>query len=482
MKKYNIIAILLTCCNLCFAEDIFIANTDLGVNDGTSCANAHGVVWLNTSTNWGSGIDNVSTGDTVHLCGTISSPITVQGDGSEGNNITILFESGAKLSRNTWGEGGYAIAINGKKFIVIDGGTNGIIEATNNGTALTYQDYATYGILASGATNVEVKRLTIRNIFVRTPATNGIFGGNGVRFNGVSTNIAVDNNNISYANGGVYIAYANGSDNVNIYNNVITHGANGIVVGNNGVSVITNLKIYGNSINLYDDASDSVCGNTFHNDGMQIFAVTSGSSVTSPRIYGNTIGPNMGECTATTGWIFLSTYVASPLVYNNVLLLSGANKAPTNGFIYVRPTTGYIVNAEIYNNTIVSNGDKGTGINDYNDANNGLVAKNNILVNVNYGIYIKNLNYNAIDYNLYYSNGTNGHTDAHGVTLDPLLNTSYMPQIGSPAIDAASPAIASFSTDKDGNIRPKGARWDIGAYEVDTGLKYPNQPTQIKIN
>lgn len=45
-----------------------------------------------------------------------------------------------------------------------------------------------------------------------------------------------------------------------------------------------------------------------------------------------------------------------------------------------------------------------------------------------------------------------------------MSNSDFHLQINSPAIDSAS-SIYSVSTDFDGNIRPVGNGYDIGAYE-----------------
>src|ERR1700733_10467884 len=104
--------------------DVYVAQTKAGAGDGSSCAAAEDITWLDTSTSWG-GAGGVQPGTTVHLCGTISSPIFAQGSGTAAAPITLLFEAGAKMSAPTWTtapsqEYAGAIQLNGVSYIVVD--------------------------------------------------------------------------------------------------------------------------------------------------------------------------------------------------------------------------------------------------------------------------------------------------------------------------------------------------------------------------
>ena len=124
------------------------------------------LAWLNTPGNLAVGAGKVNPGDTVHLVGTFSNVLNVSGSGSAGNPVTFLFEPGAKFSASLWPASG-AINITAKNWIVIDGGSNGLIENTNNGTSLGNQAQS-FGVLGAQSSHLTVQNLTITNMYHRT--------------------------------------------------------------------------------------------------------------------------------------------------------------------------------------------------------------------------------------------------------------------------------------------------------------------------
>ena len=87
-----------------WAADVFVAQTASGSDSGANCANAHSVAWLNTSGNWTNPKQEgkVGPGDTVHLCGILTSLMKTRAAGEVDNLITIQFEPGAAFSAPTW--------------------------------------------------------------------------------------------------------------------------------------------------------------------------------------------------------------------------------------------------------------------------------------------------------------------------------------------------------------------------------------------
>ena len=101
-------------------SDIYVAQTYAGNNTGADCANAYGLMNNGQSTfpndpgYWigNTGVGIVGPGSTVHVCGTTTTPVLAQGDGTSGSHITINFEAGATGSASA----------NGHNFIDITGG------------------------------------------------------------------------------------------------------------------------------------------------------------------------------------------------------------------------------------------------------------------------------------------------------------------------------------------------------------------------
>ncbi len=151
------------------AKDIYVSQ------DGGGTTNS--VAWLSAPNNWNG--TAIAPGDVVHLIGTLTNSIVIgpSGGGAPGNPITLLFDLDAKLSRPTWGQFsayGSTSALPSDSAIycsvyahdlIIDGGSNGIIECTSNGGGGAFTNHCTgINLLARG--NVEIKNLAIRNLGV----------------------------------------------------------------------------------------------------------------------------------------------------------------------------------------------------------------------------------------------------------------------------------------------------------------------------
>jgi len=477
------------------AEDIYVAQSAAGGDTGTDCADAHSLAWLNTSGNWGAGSNKVSAGDTVHLCGTLTSILTSQSSGSTGNPTTILFESGAKFSAPYFGsEFVGAINLVGKSNIVVNGGTDGKIENTDNGTAKTYQN-ASCGIFLANCSNIEVKSLTITNIYQNGGSSSNAtdIGGDltaDVYLYQNNTNISVHNCNLLNARKGVWVAFDGANiDSINIYSNLVADHCWSIAVGSGTYPCSsTNIKIHDNEItdwlNWQCPSSSAYCTSSidaYHTDGLMLF--THHSSTFTPMVYNNYFHGSLGKGSATAFIYLTSDTGANPAlgtVFNNLLVYTNTDHC-----------AWFIAGGgaqQIYNNTLVGgSGSCGTAL----MLSSNAIVMNNIIANANVGIGSYGpLDAIHSDYNVWFNiyggagrfSANDGSTwywfnngtwqalgyDVHSTTNNPNLDVSYHLQSGSPAVatgtNLTALGISELSKDKSGNPRSSTAPWDIGAF------------------
>jgi hypothetical protein len=241
-------------------------------------------------------------------------------------------------------------------------------------------------------------------------------------------------------------------------------------------------------MDIYDNDIHGIVGVKGHPDGMQLL---NGYD----RVWGNYVYDIGTALWTPNSYIFIDlnkgdTDCGNILVYNNICK---HNQGPIAGDDYVRgiaykmeATQSGCDNVLIANNTVI--GMPAWGIEgDFRAAQvtnvrvlNNLLYNNGQLAGCD-ALVLECTAPNAIgsdgdavdiimDYNLV-NEGPSGNNDwtptvdtqDHGLTGDPLLDSEFAPQIGSPAIAAAKVLSSDFTTDKDGVER--GASWDMGAYE-----------------
>ena len=493
-----------------WAENFYIAQNQAGTNDGSTCANARAVDWFNTTTNWANPKQSgkIGPGDTAHLCGTISTSLMVRGSGAAGNPVIILFESNAKLSAPTWTGAWWgvegAIQANNVNYIILDGGSNGVIEATNSGTNL--QQVGSMGVMFAGVSNSEIKNLTINNMYVRTSTAGEDGGGCGIYISAGSNN-SIHDNRISETQTAIVYVYPQGglSENIKIYRNTINRINWGIILGESDINALAdNVQIYSNDIGDMYNWDDPE--NNFHHDGIYAFAEAEGDKVTNLKVYNNYIHGDMGL--HITAMIFSSGNVINPLYFNNVLVNTGTNGI-SNGFIRG------VIGSRIYNNTFIDHGTSmGIDTEPGSDIKNNLFYNNTVPVAVHQPVDTStHSDYNILFYTgemymvtfvpvtgngLFYSLADWRKTfnlDLNSLTGDPLLvrpdivSGNYHLQASSPAINSGM-NLASYCADtpelcldKDGKPRPQSAAWDIGAYEYVPGSDTtpPAAPTGLSV-
>lgn len=478
------ILFVLSVASYCFsssAPNVYLAQSAMGTGTGDTCANARPVSFFNTAANWGTGTSQIGPGTTVHLCGAFTGTagqtlLTTRGSGTSSAPIKILFEAGAVLSAPYWGSAS-AGAINiGHSYIVLDGGSNGLLQNTANGSALANQQNSTGVLVGYTTSNVEVRNLTIRNIYVHSGSGSDGANTRGIFASGSNSNLSIHNNTISMVRQAILVAYST-SANVAIYNNTTSRHCWGIGVGaGNTTASLANLYVYGNKISDFAEWYDTA--NAFHADGIYIYGAAGGTTgITNAYIYSNFLGGDIG--THGTAFIYASNNVFNLSVFNNIIAAS--NNYPNDGLIYLLSNCP---KASVHNNTLIGNG-KGNAIY-FGSASPGLTVANNIIKNVQIGIFqldaastiasAKNNVYYGVTYvgravSLYRSTLSLWQAackcDTGSLVADPVLATDYSLSAKSPAIGAGanltSLGVSLLQYDYLQGKRAASGNWDAGA-------------------
>ena len=259
--------------------------------------------FFNTAANWGSG-KPIAPGSVVGLCGTITSTLTAQASGSNGTPITILWQSGAKLSQPSCATSG-CFNTNSKTDLVLDGGTNGIIENTDSGTGLGHTS-KTKLISATGCDRCEIKSLTLQNDYVHSSAADNTIDQTAMNA------IAIDGNGWSIHDNTIHDAgwaiYTNQicSDTVRIYNNNIYNVDHGWALASCETACTHAGPIYFYSNHVHDMANWDTTSNTYHHDGIHCYTSGTGGTpmhIDNFYIYNNRFDGDAGG--HATAWVFL---------------------------------------------------------------------------------------------------------------------------------------------------------------------------------
>ena len=154
--------------------------------------------------------------------GRLRRALTAQGSGTSSSPITIHWQPGATLSSADWG-GGSAFSTNGNTYLTLDGGSDGSIQATAEGSGLADQGVASVGINALGCTGCTFENLTIANLYQHTSASDTSVDqtqDNAIRFSG--SHLTIADNTIHDVGWALYAEWRNGDANNAIYGNDIS--------------------------------------------------------------------------------------------------------------------------------------------------------------------------------------------------------------------------------------------------------------------
>lgn len=469
---------------------MYIAQSAVGAGNGADCGNAYRYTFFNNSANWGSGTTQIGPGTTVHICGKLTlaaggSAFTFQGSGVSGNPVTLKFEAGASITAPYFS---VAIQTAGKSHIVIDGGGTGVIQATLAGTSggtcpggpCQYQ-VSEDGIDINACNDCTVQNLTIADLYDHSSTGDSSGDGSGIYFSSSSsTNITVQNVTIHDSRYGIFLQYQGSSSNITFANNTIYNCDGSIIVGSgNSGDAVSNVSIHDNDI--HDAANWDTTADTYHHDGIHVWAVQSNNPVTNITIYNNFFHGNFGANSTSFTYFeqYSGTAISGVKIFNNVYAPTGGNAD-----IWFEANASSTISASVYNNTLSNPGymiaiyEETTGI--------SVDIRNNIIYNSGTGF----LNYSSLgtmDYNNWYlakdylfQNNNSGYNtlsawqsatglDTHSRAVNPNLDANYRPQAGSPAIGLAtnltSLGIPALNVDKAGVVRPSVGAWDAGAYQ-----------------
>lgn len=500
-----------------WAEDLYVAQTAAGSDDGSSCANAHAVTFFNTAGNWGGGAGEIDAGDTAHLCGTITTALTAQGNGSSGSVITLLFETGAKVSFTVCPSTG-CLDITDRSYILVDGGTtcgwvngavvacNGTVEATASGSAYGNGGTSAFGIDATNCANCEIRNINLSNVYQHTSSSDSPGGDfRGINQLGISTAGAyfrVHNNIIDDVASA--IAYVPGSANDNgfqVYNNYFYNINSSVDISNNNGGDLTAALIHDNRFS--STANWDADGCPAHHNSLHAFAYTTTNS--GIDYYNNLIDGEWGTCS--TGGLFIEgngSVNNDVRVFNNTWLISSYTQM-SNGIVSI--TAGGTV--DFHNNTIIGQATSDTCLWIDGLAGSTIRAENNVITNCGTIFATRTVSYfSAVDYNIYAGPANEPWTDqslpAWYSTLAawrtrcacdanavynasasyPNLAATGIPNVGSPVIgvgvNLTSLGIAALNSDKAGVARPSSGAWDAGAYYFGAGVFPQSTPKGIR--
>lgn len=505
-RKILLAFLLIALAPWCFGSASNIYITEAGSPTGNCTSNVQTPSFFNNSANWGSGSNQIGPGTTVLICGTFTgsagdTEFTFQGSGASGSPITLKFDTGAVLTSPAWSSQG-AISCSNKQFIVVDGGTDGLITNTANGTSLSYRQ-ASGGVQGNSCYNSTVKNLSVSHIYMNEGSSSSASDTNGantydIQFNSTSTNNIVAGNRVSSAKTAISIAADPGDgSNVQIYGNMISDMDWGINVGGGDTTTtVNNLSVHNNTITNWTNWQFPT--NSYHQDGIIIYNQGNPSAGITAAIYNNYVYGDLGVGSP-TGFIFCTSY-STCTIFNNLLVNTGH---PIYGIMWLGSAGATEAKSMyVYNNTIVGlSQDSGITLAITGQA----TIENNIVVGVHDGIHdygnlttdVAISNYNvwqnssggapamatddstSINYSSWQTDGFDGASS----TADPKLDGSYHLGAGSSAAglgaNLTSLNNSDLNKDMSGNGRPSSStiKWDAGVYNIN--INAPGTPINL---
>jgi hypothetical protein len=493
------------------ATNVYVSQNGGTFSGGSACngQTTISLATLNSSSSWGGGASQIGPGTTVYLCGTLtgaanSTVVGIQSGGTSGSPVTLLWDTGAIVTAPVCPgiSSGGCVDIEGNAFVTLNGGTNGIIQNTANGTGLTYHQSST-AIQAIGAANLTVENLTIQNIYVHTSASDSTIDDSSavcIYDNGSANNWVIQNNTMHDMSWCISIQY-NTTSNVTIAGNNIYNIDHGIAFGGPSSGyTLSNVNIYKNKIHDYSNWDTS--GDDYHHDGVHIWGNGDNGSdtITNVNIYDNMFGGCIGQ--NVTAHVFMEANggnTTNVSIYNNTFI-DTCSGADNDGML----TTGVDGGYKIYNNTFMGTaGDTCMGTSSSPNVTfvNNVVSGCGILMYIASGgsfasgglhnnVYANCAGSNCFAYKGNYSGSFSTWQSEAGGDASPStyvsgagLNSSGLLQTGSAAINAGanltSLNLMPLDSDIVGTLRPSSGAWAAGAYSSGTSASQPAPPTGL---
>ena len=486
---------------------IYIAERTRGSGNGSNCADARGAAWFDNPADWGPRRGHIHAGTIVRLCGTISTPLSVHGGGAPGRPITVAWEPGATLSSTDW-HGGDAVDTNGFGHLTFDGGEDGTVEATAEGTGLSGQGVASRAFYALGCNGCTFKNLTIKDLYVHTSTSDTSVDqtmDNGIVFSG--SDITIADNTIHDVGWAVFARWGTGDHDNRIYGNDIYHIDHGLIL--TAAGTVGAMFVYRNHVHDMAnwDAETSSGELPYHHDGLHCFGPEGGPAPIygGLYIYDNRFDGTVGRA-APTAQIFMEGNFSSSgtpcaglgsrvYIFNNVL--GSTDYVTSNPYLQMSQAGG-----GVFNNTVVGVSNKISlgGCAGYGASVPGamIAFENNVLSRCDVLMSESTTNTDGTyaagspDYDVYADGGINSfvcntsfyafaqfrswrfcvNADRHSRRLaSARLDERGAPERGSPVIGAGvnltylcKGPLVPLCTDIAGVRRPKRGPWNAGAY------------------
>lgn len=510
MKRLLPLLAFLFCASPALASDIYVAQSLAGGNTGADCANARAMSSL-AGGDW-------TAGNTIHLCGTLTSVLTAQGSGSVGNVITVKFEASAKFSFTSGADSGQ-IDVRSRNYIVVDGGggtcgfspatltdtacngTSTNFEAPGNGTGGTA--VGVIPIWADSSDHVEVKGMQCGIIYNHTSLADQTLSRSWCVRGWFATNLSVHNNTMHDTSWAID-AGGSPSASVTVYNNEFYRVDHGTAFGNGGI----NPTIYGN--HFHDFANwDTTAGTAYHHDGVHMF--TDNGNISNAYVYNNLFNGDIGN--TDTSWIYLEAGGSHTFnnrnVFNNVLFIASTRNSccgmidlynqsgatSSSGFLGNNTVFGASAAAGPANGWLVAGGQSNARV-----QNNAIVTCAANLAGVNTGatfaalsnnVYCNSAGSNSFNWHGSFTGtystwaASSGEVSGFASTAGAMnIDTNGTPLAGSNLIGAGanltslcSGALVPLCSDMQGNARPAIGAWDVGAYEFAAGTPTAATPS-----